>query len=1530
VREATPEFGAEPVSNDRRRRLAQLRDILEIGWEAGLRPRAEDLLASEAEADRIDLLPKLLEIELVVRQVHGEQAAPEELLARLPENADLVRQVLSIFARRDDDETSGVTADPKTPLPVSLGRYRVLGKLGEGGFGVVYLAYDDDLLRPVAIKVPHRHRVSGPGDIEGYLNEARVLACLEHPNIVPVHDVGRTADGLPYVVSKLVEGCNLSARLRQGLPSFGESAALVAAVADALHHSHLRGLVHRDVKPANILLDKAAKPYVADFGLALREEDFGKGPRAAGTPAYMSPEQARGEGHRVDGRSDIFSLGIVFYELLTARRPFRAESVTELLDQVATADPRPPRQVDDSIPKELERICLKALSKHASQRYSTARDMADDLRFFLGAGVVAAASSPPRTSPLNGQPAPPTPVTPALPPQAQVVPKGLRPFDASDTDFFLDLLPGPRDREGLPESLRFWKTRIEESDPDQTFQVGLMYGPSGCGKSSLAKAGLLPRLAGRVTAVYVECTGAGTEARLLKRLRKLCPQLGEGESLPEAVAALRRGVAAESGRKILIVLDQFEQWLHAGPADGASELVQALRQCDGGRVQCLLLVRDDFWMAATRFLRELEVLLLEGETCAAVDLFDARHAKNVLTLFGQAFAAVPGRDEELSDEHKGFLDQAVAGLSDDGHVIPVRLAVFAEMVKAQPWRPATLRSLGGMAGIGVTFLEQAFAAPSAPPRHRLHQRAVRATLKALLPPEGTDIKGNRLSRQQLMEASGYAGRPNDFEDLLQILARELRLVSPSDSEGAESESGQGQGGGPSYQLTHDYLVPSLREWLARKQKETRRGRAELRLEERAALWGGRPENRNLPSWWEWTRIGLLTRRRDWTPPQREMMRRASRYHLARGVALAFVLALLGWGAWEYHGLMKGHALRDRLQDAATADVPDVVADLGPYRRWADPLLREALARAEAKDDTKRQLRFSLALPSDPGQADYLYGRLFDVEPGEFGVVRSALLPGKDACTERLWSELAGEDGDLGRRFRAACALASYAPEDPRWSRYGKDAAARLVGENPLVLVHWKDALYPARKHLMPHLAAFLGEAGREDAQRRTIAGLYREYAEGRPEAFASLAEQLTVAAGQQAPKPWKPGEAKRLAGIAAGLVAMGEAERVWPHLKHSPDPTVRGYLIASLGKVADPGPLVDRLSREPEASIRRAILLALGGFGRQRLLDTDRDRLVPMLLRLYRDDPDPGVHSAAEWVLRSWNRTGELEKARQQLATGQPEGGRRWFINNEKQTLAIVPGKAMFWLIDGKTRRWRSLGRDVGVATREVTVAEFRRLRNDHKYDTTFAPTRDHPVNSVSFYDAAEYCNWLSEQDGIPETEWCYKKNKEGKYAEGMKMAADFLTLKGYRLPTEAEWEAAASAGAMTRWSCGEADNDLLVEYAWYHYNSCDANSVPKCSPVGQVKPNDLGLFDMHGNLYEWSNDDSTNFHARMGIPTPKDANPPSIVLNDVTRMIRGGSLYDRSHGVGSDVAIAHAPAIPLKGIGFRVVRTNQPPELRK
>lgn len=282
-----------------------------------------------------------------------------------------------------------------TKQPAVIGRYRIEAVLGQGGFGCVYLARDETLRRRVAVKVPHARHVATSADAAPYLAEAQTLASLDHPHIVPVYDIGSTPEFPCYVVSKYVDGPDLAWFVAQGKMPTEQAAAIIAVVADALHYAHAQGLVHRDIKPHNILIDRQGVPYLSDFGLALREEDVGKGSGYAGTPAYWSPEQARGQGNRADGRADIFSLGIVLYELLTGRRPFGGDSIDELCQQILSRDTKPPRQFNDHIPRELEQICLKALSKSPADRYSTAKDLADDLR---GSGRAPAPVATPSAS----------------------------------------------------------------------------------------------------------------------------------------------------------------------------------------------------------------------------------------------------------------------------------------------------------------------------------------------------------------------------------------------------------------------------------------------------------------------------------------------------------------------------------------------------------------------------------------------------------------------------------------------------------------------------------------------------------------------------------------------------------------------------------------------------------------------------------------------------------------------------------------------------------------------------------------------------------------------------------------------------------------------------------------------------------------------------------------------------------------------------------------------------------------------------
>jgi serine/threonine protein kinase len=353
-------------------------------------------------------------------------------------------------------------ADPR--LPERLGRYVIVEEIGTGGFARVFLAKDEELGREVAIKVPRRDRFRNAESLQKFGDEARTAARLRHPGIVAVFDVG-TQDDIPFIVLEYIRGRTLFHLLQHEKLSWPSAAQMVAEIADALGHAHEQGFVHRDIKPQNILLDMEDRPHIADFGLAIRHREMIQDSRdVAGTTRFMAPEQVRAENHRIDARTDIWALGVVMYDMLTGHLPFEGSSPTEVIQQILYKDPVPPRQIDHLVPAELERICLRCLCRQMSERYRTAADLVDDVSEWLrfsggGSGV----SSSRRRPVVVG------------PPDAMVVPRGLRSYEQEDADFFLKLIPGPRDRDGLPVVLRFWKKHIEEREADRTFRVGVLY-----------------------------------------------------------------------------------------------------------------------------------------------------------------------------------------------------------------------------------------------------------------------------------------------------------------------------------------------------------------------------------------------------------------------------------------------------------------------------------------------------------------------------------------------------------------------------------------------------------------------------------------------------------------------------------------------------------------------------------------------------------------------------------------------------------------------------------------------------------------------------------------------------------------------------------------------------------------------------------------------------------------------------------------------------------------------------------------------
>ena len=311
---------------------------LEDAWSRGRAVLVEDLLRDVPPPLAKSLLSDLLAIEIRQRRAAGQQPRPDEYHLRFPDEASEISEAFRIASEAAEEEASAPTGNRETPrdrdqtgkddqlptthgsppLDEAFGRFELIEELGSGGFGTVWLAHDTLLKRNVALKIPRSDRLLAD-QVGRSVQEARAAARIKHPSVVQVYDAGEEG-GTVYIASEYITGITLRERLAHGNPlSFEEAARLVSKLASALQVAHDKGIVHRDIKPENILIDEEGEPYIMDFGLArdIKDEDLRtKAGAVMGTPAYMSPEQAKGEGYRATSQSDLWSLGVIFYELL--------------------------------------------------------------------------------------------------------------------------------------------------------------------------------------------------------------------------------------------------------------------------------------------------------------------------------------------------------------------------------------------------------------------------------------------------------------------------------------------------------------------------------------------------------------------------------------------------------------------------------------------------------------------------------------------------------------------------------------------------------------------------------------------------------------------------------------------------------------------------------------------------------------------------------------------------------------------------------------------------------------------------------------------------------------------------------------------------------------------------------------------------------------------------------------------------------------------------------------------------------------
>jgi formylglycine-generating enzyme required for sulfatase activity len=672
-----------------------------------------------------------------------------------------------------------------------------------------------------------------------------------------------------------------------------------------------------------------------------------------------------------------------------------------------------------------------------------------------------------------------------------------------------------------------------------------------------------------------------------------------------------------------------------------------------------------------------------------------------------------------------------------------------------------------------------------------------------------------------------------------------------------------------------------------------------------------------------------------------MMAAAGRRHLTRLGIFAVLLALGTAAAFYIRNRQQrfwqeehARATAEQLLVADTTRVPALVDELDAL---ASPRARALLNSAAGSKERSADelLRAQLFLAGDTQAArQALFERITSLGPEEHRIVTARLKSHAASLAPQLWEKLKRTSSDE-RLLRAAAALAAWDPNHGEWADNGSRVADALVRcANKYHVPAWVEALVPIQVHLIPTLTARFRDETASTLERSAAATALARFhradgvelarlaldadSESFPVLFAELQYHSNAAAGPlrdawSAPDPADPAEhavsVRRRANAAVALARLGDYAPCWSALAGEISPDVRTGVIDRCPAFGVPQEVLRaQLDQETNVLGRQAALIALAEYG-SRLTPAMQTDLREYCLQLYERDPHSGIHAAAEWTLRRLDAADALADVRRSLS-GQDADDRDWYVNRQGITMVIVRGPREFMQGSpaGETERDNDeatnavrLPLSYAISSHEITLEQFQQFQPKVAYAEPVTSSVHCPVNNVSWIDAAKYCRWLSETEGIPENEMCYPPLD--KIDRNMKLPDDWSQRTGYRLPTEAEWECACRADTNTARFFGQS-GDRLDQYGFYL-----ANSNEHLWPVGSLRPNPWGLFDVYGNVLEWCQDSA------LGFDIPRE----QIVSR---RVLRSGHYRSLKRENRSAKRFNDHDFVAYSFVGLRVART--------